>query len=134
MSKSSRRSSVSANISENRLLITLKGILSKKDLESIYTDIRFCVSDLQPGFNVISDMRECRFGHLSAIPAVEKIVDFLIYKKVGKIVRVVSKTRVLLHQLEWFAARRKDYTVHYVSTTQEAEELLGKNNKNRSAA
>jgi len=134
MSKSSRRSSVSANIGENRLIITLKGVLSKKDLESIYTDIRFCVSDLQPNFSVISDMRECRFGHLSAIPAVEKIIDFLIYKKVGKVVRIASKTRVLLRQLERFAARRKEYTVHYVSTMQEAEELLAKINKDRSAA
>lgn len=134
MSNSSRRSSVTANIGENRLIIDLQGVLSKRDLESIYTDIRFCVSDLQPAFNVITDLTECRFGHLSAIPIFVKIRDFLIYKKVGKIVRVAGKTGVILRQLERLKTNNSDYIVHYVATRKEAEELLAKSNENRSAA
>jgi hypothetical protein len=109
MSPPSRKSSVTANIGENRLVITLRGILSKKDVEALYTDIRFCVSDLKPEFNVITDMTECNFGHLSGISSLRKIVDFLLTKNVGTIVRVVGRSRIIFQQLEKLAGKREGY-------------------------
>lgn len=134
MSNTSRRSSVTANIGENRLIITLNGVLSKKDAEAIYTDIRFCVSDLQPGFSVITDMTGCRFGHLSGIPTFRKIVDFLAEKNVGTIVRVVGCATVVFRQIERLTKANEKYEVHYVKTLQEAEEFLAQAAEDRSAA
>ena len=124
MSPPARKSSVTANIGENRLLISLRGILTKKDVEALYTDIRFCVSDLKPEFNVITDMTECRFGHLAGIGSFRKIVEFLLSKKVAKIVRIVGRSRIIFQQLDKLAGKREGYTVEYVSTFAEAESLL----------
>ena len=134
MNKTFRRSAVTANIGENRLLISLYGVLSKKDVETIYTDIRFCVSDLKPGFGVITDLTGCRFGHLSGIPTYKKIMDFLVSQKVGKIVRVVGRAKLILCQLERLSGSKDGYTTHYVTSLAEAEELLSHPAGDRSAA
>lgn len=48
-------SKVSADLKRNRLIITVSATASQKEAKKIYTDIRFCVADLQPGFDVITD-------------------------------------------------------------------------------
>jgi RNA-binding protein YhbY len=117
-------SKVRADIKRNRLYITLAKTASKKELEKIYTDVRFCVADLKPGFDVITDLSQCSLGHLSGIPIFRKIMDYLIQHQPGEVVRVVGKMSVLFRQLIMLATRFQVYKPVYVNTLEEAEERL----------
>ena len=124
MGKGKQKSTVSANIKKKRLYITLHGVIPKKEAETIYTDIRFCVSDLEPGFAVVTDLTHCRIGHLSAIGTSKKIMHFLLEKKVGQIVRIIGQAKVIYLQLLKLSDKKLGYEPKYVSTLEEAEALL----------
>jgi hypothetical protein len=63
---------VTVDLKKNRLYITIAGRLNKKDLDGLYTDIRFGVADLQPGFTVINDLTKCTLAALSGLPTFKK--------------------------------------------------------------
>jgi hypothetical protein len=134
MGKTKHTSTVTANIKKNRLYITLKGIIPKKEAERLYTDIRFCVSDLEPGFAVITDLTQCRIGHLNAISIARKIMQFLLEKKVGKIIRIVGQGKVIYLQMLKLSDKMNGYEPKYVATLEEAEELLNESSNEESAA
>ena len=52
------------DIKRNGLYITLSCDPSKKVLDKVYTDVRFCVADLKSGFDVVTDLSQCTLGHL----------------------------------------------------------------------
>lgn len=124
MAKHKCQSTVTADIKRNRLVIRLRGIVPKKDSEQIYTDIRFCVSDLKPGFVVITDLTEARIGHLSAIGTFKKITAYLTEKKVGQVVRVVGQGKIIFQQLAKLTDQTNGYRPLYAKTMEEAEVLL----------
>lgn len=134
MAKIGPKSTVSANIRNKRLYITLKGIISKKEAERLYTDIRFCVSDLEPGFAVITDLTQCRIGHLSAIATYKKIMDFLLERQVGQIFRIVGQAKVIYLQILKLSDKTQGYEPKYVATLEEAEAHLEKLIKTESVA
>jgi MFS superfamily sulfate permease-like transporter len=123
MSKDSGQSTVAAEIKRNRLVVKLRGAITKKNAERLYTDIRFCVADLQPGFAVITDLSEARIGHLSAIGTFQKITSFLVEKKVGPVIRVVGSAGVFFRQLSRVSGD-VDYKPMYAQNMAEAEILL----------
>ncbi|MGB3212739.1 MAG: hypothetical protein WBB19_18700 [Desulforhopalus sp.] len=133
MGKTKRISTVSANINKNRLYVTLRGIIPKKEAERLYTDIRFCASDLKAGFAVITDLTQCRIGHLSAIDISRKIMQFLLEKQVGEIVRIVGQAKVIYLQMLKLSDKKMGYEPKYVSTPEEAERLLDELVKKESA-
>lgn len=124
MNNLKRISTVSVNMKKNRLYISLQGIISKKEVERLYTDIRFCVNDLGPGFTVITDLTHCRIGHLSGVGTYKKIMNYLIEKQVGQIVRVVGQARVIYLQMLKLSDKLQNYKPEYVATLEEAEELM----------
>ena len=134
MAKGKNPSTVTANIKSNRLLIKVRGAVSKRDIEQLYTDIRFCVSDLKPGFAVITDLTEARIAHLSAIGTFKKITAFLAEKQVGRIIRVVGEGKVIFQQLSKLTEQDGAYRPAYVKNMEEVEvllaELTGENSKN----
>ena len=134
MAKGKNPSTVTANIKLNRLLIRVRGAVSKRDMEQLYTDIRFCVSDLKPGFAVITDLTEARIAHLSAIGTFKKISAFLVEKQVGPIIRVVGQGKVIFQQLSKLTEQEGVYQPVYVKDMEEAEvllaELSGEHSKN----
>jgi hypothetical protein len=123
MDKDTRSSTVSANIKRNRLDITLRGAISNKEAERIYTDIRFCTSDLEPGFAVITDLSEAQFGHLTAIGTFRKIGRFLAEKQVGPVIRVVGRASIIFRQLTNLSGETS-YQPQYAKSREEAERLL----------
>ncbi|KAB2890249.1 MAG: PilZ domain-containing protein [Desulfobulbaceae bacterium] len=123
-------SKVRADIKSNRLYITLSVTASKKELEKVYTDVRFCVADLKPGFDVITDLSQCTLGHLSGIPIFRKIMDYLVQHRPGEVIRVVGKMSVLFKQLIMLATRFQVYKPVYVTTIEEAEERLASSRRN----
>lgn len=128
------RSTVSANIKLNRLVITLRGAISKKEAERIYTDIRFCTSDLEPGFAVITDLTESPFGHLTAIGTFRKITKFLVEKQVGPVIRVVGQARIIFRQIAKLSGETIGYQPQYAKTKEEAEILLSELAEKQSVA
>jgi len=119
-------SKVTADLKRNRLLITVSATASQKEAQRIYTDIRFCVADLQAGFDVITDFSQCTLAHLSAITTMRQIMDYLIAKQPGNIIRVVGKSSLIFKQLLQFINTFQSYKPIYVSTLEEAEGILTK--------
>ena len=124
MAVSPDKSTVRADINKNRLYCTIAGRLKKRELDSLYTDVRFSVADLSPPFDVITDLRTCRFGMLNALPTFRKIMNYLLNSQVGVVVRVTRKDSLLHKQVINLAGRLKGYRPVYVSTMEEAEEIL----------
>ncbi|MDR3630207.1 MAG: PilZ domain-containing protein [Desulfocapsaceae bacterium] len=115
---------VKANIGKNRLHLTFTGRAVKEDLKKLYTDIRFCVADLTPGFDVISDFSQCSLMHISGISVFRKIMNYLISNGAGEIVRVINRRSLLYKQVRNLSSRICGYCPIYVSTLEEAEERL----------
>lgn len=102
---STQQSRITADLNKNRLCITLSTTATEADLNSAYTDICFCVADLKPGFDVITDLSHCTLGHLNATAVFKKIMDYLIAQKVGRVVRVVGRTSIAFRRLLASASR-----------------------------
>ncbi len=119
-------SKVTADLKRNRLIITVSATANQKEAQKIYTDIRFCVADLQPGFDVVTDFSGCTLAHLSAIATMRQIMDYLVAKQPGNIIRVVGKNSLVFKQLLRFLTQFQSYKPIYVSTLEEAEEFLTK--------
>ncbi|OQX20652.1 MAG: hypothetical protein BWK76_00340 [Desulfobulbaceae bacterium A2] len=117
-------SKVTADLKKNRLIITVSAAASQKEAQKIYTDIRFCVADLKPGFDVITDFSRCSLAHLSAIATMRQIMDYLIAKQPGTIIRVVGKNSLVFKQLLQFVNKFQSYKPFYADTLAEAEEIL----------
>jgi len=126
-----QQSKVTADLKSNRLNITLPTTASQKEVEKIYTDIRFCIADLKPGFCVVTDYSQCTFAHLSAISPMRQIMDYLVSKQPGNIIRVMGKTGLITKQLLRFTDKFQSYTPVYVNTYEEAEEYLANNTKRK---
>ena len=124
-----QKSKVKADIKKNRLYITLPSAANKSELEKIYTDVRFCVADFQPGFDVITDLSQCTIGHLNGISTLRKIMDYLVIKEVGRVVRIVGDMSIILKQLLGIASRFQCYKAIYVNTPEEAEKELSQSTK-----
>ena len=124
MAKDTSNSKVSADVKRNRLIIKLHGSVQKRDIERIYTDIRFCVADLTPGFAVITDLTEARIGHLAGIDTFIKITRYLAEKKVGPVVRVVGQAKVIFTQIAKLSQQISGYQAMYAKDMEEAEVIL----------
>ncbi len=124
MSSAEKRLKVNADIKKNRLYFTIAGSVGKADLDRLYTEVRFCVADLKPGFDVITDLTACGLGHLSSLPTFRKITHYLASKGVRDVVRIMNPGTVILHQIINFASRAASYKTFWVSSRQEAEEFL----------
>ena len=120
----SKAPEVFANIGKNRLYITIAGELSRKNLDKLYTEIRFCVADLSPGFIVITDLSDCTIAALSGIPTFRKISNYLVTNEVGRVVRVVSEKKLILKQLVNFTTRMSGYKADLYHSLAEAETAL----------
>ncbi len=119
-----QRPKIKADIKKNRLYITLSGHITKNIIDKVYTEIRFCVVDLKPGFDVVTDLSQCIIGNLNGISTVRKIMDYLVANQAGQIVRVIGKKSLFFKQSLMFATRFQGYSVTYVATIQEAEEKI----------
>jgi hypothetical protein len=119
-------SSIVPDIKNNRLNLTFQGLVTKKELEKLYTDVRFGVADLQPEFTVISDFSDCRLVYLNGLLTFRKIFHYILTKNSGEVVRVLHPKRLISKQLLNAALLKKGYKPIYASTIEEAEEKISK--------
>lgn len=126
-----KKTTVKADIGRNRLIFTITGWLTKKDLDNLYTDVRFCVADLKPGFHVITDLSACTLGSLTGIGTFRKIMNYLLEKEAGQVVRITRPSSLIHRQIINFSARIQGYKPVYAETLEEAERLLANGNTSR---
>lgn len=119
-----KQSKVKADIKKNRLYITFASTADKLEMEKIYTDVRFCVADLRPGFDVISDLAQCTVVHLNGLPALRKIMDYLVINQTGRVIRIVGDMSVAFKQFLAMSSKFQCYIPVYVTSLEEAEEEL----------
>lgn len=113
-----------ANIKKNRLYVTIAGNVDAKALEKLYTDIRFGVADLKPGFEVISDISQCNLIYISGFPVYKKIIDYLISQQLGEIVRIIRNDNISFRQMINFTDKIHCYRSIYAESKDEAEQKL----------
>ncbi|THB73695.1 MAG: PilZ domain-containing protein [Desulfobulbaceae bacterium] len=109
---------------QNRLYLTLHGTVSKSDMAHLYTDVRFTVADLDPGFSVITDLRACKTGALTALEPLTKLMGFLIENKVREVIRIVDEGQVISKQAKNLESQSQSYSVIYVYSEEEAKQQL----------
>ena len=124
MGKEQKKTDIRIHQKDNRLELTFNGVISKKDLNELYTDVRFGVADLQPGFTVISDLSNCKFMYLDGLSTFRKISNYILSKESGEIVRVINPNRVISKQIINLALLKPGYKPIYASTREEAETKL----------
>lgn len=122
---------VTASIGTNTLILKTSGWVTKKDLDSIYTDVRFCVADLKPGFHVISDLSDCRFGSLNALTNLRKIMNYLMEMQVGQVIRITRKNSLIHKQIMNFASRSQGYKAVFVHSREEADKLINESDRQK---
>lgn len=113
-----------ADMAKNRLYLTISGNIDRKSLEKLYTDIRFCVCDIQPGFDVIENTSECNLLYVTSLPVYKKIIDYLISKKVGRVIRILKNESIFRTQFINFSQKIQCYKAMYAQGIEEAEEKL----------
>lgn len=88
------KSKVVTTIGDNKITISFFGIITSRELGSIYTDVRFGVADLKPGFNVLADFTDCKFLYLNGLITFRKIFSFLLPSECGEMIRIIDHNRV----------------------------------------
>lgn len=121
---SNKACKVAVSIKKNRLTITIAEKIDKKSIDNLYTEIRFGVADLKPGFDVITDLSACSLGALSSFPTFRKITNHLIVSRVGRVVRVIDETKVIKKQLFNISARSQTYRADIYNSFEAADEYL----------
>ncbi len=119
-----KKINVRVDMKKNRIYCSWCGNISKVDINSYFTEVRFAVADLKPGFSLILDLRECRYSSLEAISVVKKIMQYLVTKGVKDVVRVVSDKHLSRTQFMNMALRAQGYQAVYVNTPEEAEAFI----------
>ena len=122
--ESKRISKIVVNAKKNRIVITMTGYICEKEMEMIYRDLIVGVPKLEPGFDVLMDLTECRLAHISGVPIFKEMMEFLLGRHVERVVGVIGNSRLIYNQLSKIADNIKGYSPIYVSTLKEAEELL----------
>jgi len=119
-----RKSRVVVCTKKNRLTITVAEKITKQSMNSLYTEIRFGVADLKPGFDVVTDLSACSLAALSNLPTFKKITNHLVSAKAGRVVRVIDETKILKKQLINMAARIPGYKAKLFNNLEAADEFL----------
>ncbi|BHH83785.1 hypothetical protein [Desulforhopalus sp. 52FAK] len=119
-----KKSKVAVNIKKNRLTITVAEEITKKSVDNIYTEIRFGVADLKPGFDVITDLSACSLAALNSLPTFRKITNHLVNARVGRVVRVIDETKIIKKQMINMAGQMQGYTADIFNSLEAADEFL----------
>ncbi len=121
---------VKVDTKKNRLYIKISGKISEKIVDELYTNVRFAVADLEPGFGAITDLTESKIIHLSGIATYKKIMDYVVKGGVNEIVRVVRGKSLVFRQLLNISSSISAYMPIYVNSLEEAENTLDLHRRN----
>ena len=123
-STSTPQTKVVVHRSQNRLEVSFAETITRQDLNSLYTDIRFCLSDLDGEFDVISDFSASRIIQLNSIPVLRRIMNYLIAHGVREVIRIIQADRLIYRQFLNLALHTPGYKPAYVATREEADNWI----------
>lgn len=124
MGNKSQSCSVVIDTNKNRLYFTIAGMVTKKELDSLYTDVRFCVADLKSDYTIISDLSKCKLACLNTIPTFRKIMNYLVLNGTGEMVGVLPGNSLLHRQILNLGSRFRGYKPSFALSLEDAEEKL----------
>ncbi len=115
-----------ADIKKNRLLITISGLVNSKSLDGLYTDIRFCISDLKSEFDVICDISKCNVMCVESFKIYKKIINFFINNNVGQFVKIVDYDNVSYKQMLNYDKNVKGFRSIYIQNVENIDEEINR--------
>lgn len=115
------------DIKNNRLYITLSGVISIEEAEEIKEKIIKETDSLKPGFDVINNISKLIQGDDRAGIILQNIVKYFSQKGVNRIIRVVGTSKTGLMQFAKFTQQMEGVNIHYFPTIEDANEFLEKN-------
>ena len=95
--------SIIAKKAENRLYIVLSGRFDMQDTAGILQDLIARAKELEPGFDVINDIRQVKFANTATSNEIKKGTAALEKAGARAIVRVVGKSKYALLLFAKFA-------------------------------
>lgn len=117
---------------QNRLYLTIQGVISVSDALQMKEQIVKETEELQPGFCTINDMSKFIKGDDTSAPVLKWIIDFLLKKEIGYIVRIIGTSKTGLMQFAKHSPQDASDKIKYVPTLKEAEKLLSELKKENS--
>jgi len=115
---------VKKDIKQNRLFITISGVISISDAVQIKEIITKDVEELEPGFDCINDISKLIRGDDSSGPILQWVINFLLEKKVECIVRIIGPSKTGLMQFAKNSPEKANSRIKYVPTVKEAKKIL----------
>lgn len=120
---------VKVNMEKNILYMKLTGKVSLDVLREAYTNVRFAVADMKPGFGAITDLRECDLCYLDGVTTYKRIMKHVVGNGVGEVVRIIDENGLLFKQLQGLSQRITAYLPVYVKSQEEAEHKIDSNRR-----
>lgn len=115
---------VKANLDKNRLYIVL-GKGDENDIRKLINKITTSVAGLSEGFSCLVDIRNMDIKYTEKeVYTMELIMGGLVDAKMGRVVRVVSKSNKLSQMKMEKESRALGYRARPASTVEEAEKIL----------
>ncbi len=115
---------VKKDLAQNRLYVTLRGILSITEAKEAMEMVQKEVKELKTNFDLINDISDFVRGQEEAGPILQETMKFLINQKVNRVVRVVGSSKVGLMQFANYSLPLESYKLKYVPTMLAAEDYL----------
>ena len=115
---------VKIDTQNNRLYLTLSGVISVPEAMKIRDEIYKGVESLKPGFDVINDLSKYIHADEKGAQHLQEVTRFFIEKNVGRIVRVVGQSKTGLMQFAKYSQLIETINIKYVPTMEEAEAFI----------
>jgi len=105
--------------------IVLSGSFDVNDARSTLKEVQFKVEEIQPEFDVITDIRFLKFADMGATRLIKQGTDVLINHGAKRIIRVVGGSSFALKLFARFSkVQNKNVELYYVGTLEEAQEMV----------
>jgi len=124
MIDSKPRCKAAIDIEKNRLIITMAGHVDEKSITKLCVDVRSCVTELKQGFEVINDLSQCSFIHLTGLTIYKKMIDHIIFNRAGEMIRIIDDNNISSKQVKRLSEKINCYKPIYAKNHKEAVENL----------
>ena len=115
---------VRKDLKNNRLYITLQGVISSSEAQHVKEKIIEEAEGLLEGFDVINDLSKLVNADETGGAVLKELSMFFVSKKANRIVRVVGQSKTGLMLFAKYTPSTEYIDIKYVPTLKEAEEYL----------
>ena len=110
--------------SKNRIYIYFEGLLDKTRAEKLHDAYKDAISQVEPGFTVLTYAENYKPGGPEVQSIVSEMVQMAEQAGCSKVARVVGQTPLGGMQINRLAKVKTSYASQHFSTTEEAEAYL----------